>query len=47
MKFNKDGTRKEKNYPASYVVGDSDYWSVIIITHDKYTFFTNYGYCKA
>lgn len=46
VKFNENNTIKEKNYLANCTVGGNNYQPVIIITHDRYTFFANDRICK-
>ena len=46
IKFNEDGTMKDKTYSPNCAVGDEDYWSVIIIPYDEYIFFVNDGIYK-
>lgn len=41
VKFNENGIIKAKVFFVNSVVGDKEYCSIIIITHDKYIIFVN------
>lgn len=41
VEFDKDNKIKLKVYPLNYVVGDNNWQPIIMITHDKYTFYAN------
>lgn len=43
VKFEEDKTMKPEIYPNNCIVEDSNWRSVIRITHDKYIFFANNG----
>ena len=47
VKFNENGTMKDKMYPPDCAVGGGDCQPVIIITYNECTFLTNDGICKA
>lgn len=46
IELNKNGKIKDKRYLPNYVVGDKDYWPVMVITYNECTFFANDGICK-
>lgn len=46
IKFEEDDTMKAKNYPINSKVGADKGQPIIIITHDKYMFSSNYGIYK-
>lgn len=41
IKFNENGIIKAKDYLIDYIIRGEKYCLIIIITHNKYTFFTN------
>lgn len=41
IEFKKDKSIKTKNYLNNYIVKEDIYCFIIVITHNKYTFFTN------
>lgn len=47
VQFEENNQMKLKIYPSYYIVGRSDWQSIIIITLDKYTFFANNDIKKA
>lgn len=47
MEFNEDDSIKKTNYLAKYIINNSNYQLVIIITYNKYIFFIIDKICKA
>ncbi len=47
VEFDKDGVIKPKVYALDCIVGGNNQWPIIVITHDKYTFFANNEIQKA
>lgn len=46
LEFNEDDIINDKKYLFDYVVGGRIWQPIIMITHDKCTFFANNGICK-
>ena len=47
IEFNEDGVMKTKDYPVNYKVGGEKRCPIILIIHNKCTFFANNGIRKA
>ena len=41
VEFEEDDKMKPNVYPSGCTIGGSDWQPIIVITHDKYTFFAN------
>lgn len=47
VKFKENDTMKKKIYLSHYIIHSSNYYPIILITHNQYTFFTKNNIWKA